>query len=49
MRLRRLFVDVAQGARRRRVHLRVAGEGPPLLLVHQSPRSSAEWLPLMAQ
>jgi pimeloyl-ACP methyl ester carboxylesterase len=31
----------------RRVHYRKAGSGPPLLLVHQSPRSSAEYEPLM--
>jgi pimeloyl-ACP methyl ester carboxylesterase len=43
MRLKRMFVDVGG----RRVHLRVMGDGPPVLLVHQSPRSSAEWLPLM--
>jgi pimeloyl-ACP methyl ester carboxylesterase len=49
MQLRRLFVDVPDGAGRRRVHLRIAGQGPALLLVHQSPRSSAEWLPLMAR
>jgi pimeloyl-ACP methyl ester carboxylesterase len=49
MRLRRFFVDVPEGAGTRRVHMRVMGEGPPILLVHQSPRSSAEWLPLMAR
>lgn len=31
----------------RKVHLRVAGRGPAVLLVHQSPRSSAEYEPLM--
>ncbi len=31
----------------RRVHYRRAGSGPPLLMVHQSPRSSAEYEPLM--
>jgi haloalkane dehalogenase len=31
----------------RRVHYRKAGSGPPLLMVHQSPRSSAEYEPLM--
>lgn len=49
MQLRRHYVDVPEGAGQRRVHLRVMGAGPPLLLVHQSPRSSAEWLPLMAR
>jgi pimeloyl-ACP methyl ester carboxylesterase len=29
------------------VHYRKAGSGPPLLMVHQSPRSSAEYIPLM--
>ncbi len=33
----------------RRVHYRRAGAGPPVLLVHQSPRSSAEYLPLIAR
>lgn len=31
----------------RRVHYRRAGKGPPLLMVHQSPRSSAEYEDLM--
>ncbi|MFN4039163.1 MAG: alpha/beta fold hydrolase [Erythrobacter sp.] len=31
----------------RRVHYRRCGEGPPLLMVHQSPRSSAEYQALM--
>lgn len=31
----------------RRVHYRRCGSGPPLLMVHQSPRSSAEYEPLM--
>jgi haloalkane dehalogenase len=31
----------------RRVHYRIAGEGPPVLLLHQSPRNSAELVPLM--
>ena len=39
----RHFIDV--GARR--VHYRRAGSGPLLLLAHQSPRSSAEYEPLM--
>ena len=33
----------------RRVHYRKAGNGPPLLMIHQSPRSSAEYEPLMRQ
>ncbi len=32
----------------RRVHLRMAGDGPPVLLLHESPRSSAAVLPLVA-
>jgi len=44
MRITRHFVDV--GARR--VHYRLCGIGPPLLLIHQSPRSSAEYALLMA-
>lgn len=31
----------------RTVHYRRCGEGPPLLMVHQSPRSSAEYIELM--
>lgn len=31
----------------RQIHYRLAGSGPPLVLVHQSPRSSAEYLPLI--
>ncbi|MFN4020757.1 MAG: alpha/beta fold hydrolase [Erythrobacter sp.] len=33
----------------RRVHYRRCGTGPALLMVHQSPRSSAEYAPLMRQ
>lgn len=43
MSISRHFLDVAG----RRVHYRKAGKGPPLLMVHQSPRSSAEYEPLM--
>jgi haloalkane dehalogenase len=32
---------------RRRVHYRMCGDGPPLLLIHQSPRSSAEYATVM--
>lgn len=45
MSISRHFINVSG----RRVHYRVAGEGPPVLLVHQSPRSSAEHEPLMQQ
>lgn len=41
----RHFVNIGD----RRVHYRKAGSGPPLLMVHQSPRSSAEYEPLMAR
>lgn len=44
MTITRHFVDVGQ----RRVHYRRAGSGPPLLMVHQSPRSSAEYDALIA-
>ncbi len=46
----RHFIDVmnADGSRRR-VHYRRCGRGQPLLMVHQSPRSSAEYAALMAQ
>lgn len=43
MTISRHFLDVAG----RRVHYRKAGSGPPLLMIHQSPRSSAEYEPLM--
>ncbi len=43
MRIFRHFVRVGN----RRVHYRRAGTGPTLLMVHQSPRSSAEYEPLM--
>jgi len=46
----RHFVDVANAdGSLRRVHYRSAGSGPPLLMVHQSPRSSAEYIPLIAR
>jgi pimeloyl-ACP methyl ester carboxylesterase len=42
----RHFVTIA-GARQ--VHYRRAGSGPPVLLLHQSPSSSREFLPLIAE
>ncbi len=45
MRVTRHFLDIGT----RRVHYRLAGSGPPLLMAHQSPRSSVEYEPLMAQ
>lgn len=47
MRITRHFIDVGTGASRRRVHYRRCGQGPALLMVHQSPRSSAEYADLM--
>lgn len=41
----RHFIDVGI----RRVHYRLCGNGPPLLMVHQSPRSSAEFTTLMRE
>lgn len=44
----RHFVDITNpDGSSRRVHYRKAGSGPPLLMVHQSPRSSAEYTALM--
>jgi len=45
----RHFIDVGPKANQRRVHYRLAGSGPPLLMVHQSPRSSKEYEALMAK
>lgn len=43
----RHFIDVETNGNKRRVHYRLAGSGPPLLMVHQSPRSSKEYEALM--
>lgn len=43
MTIERHFIQLAG----RRVHLRKAGSGPVVLMTHQSPRSSAEYEPLM--
>jgi haloalkane dehalogenase len=43
MKITRHFITIGN----RRVHYRKAGSGPTLLMVHQSPRSSAEYEPLM--
>jgi haloalkane dehalogenase len=45
MRITRHYLTVGG----RRVHYRRCGSGPPLLMVHQSPRSSAEYAPLMRE
>jgi len=49
MMITRHFIDVSEGTGKRRVHYRKAGNGPPLLMVHQSPRSSKEYEALMLQ
>ena len=50
MSITRHFIDVATpNDGTRRVHYRRAGSGPPVLLIHQSPRSSAEYLALIAE
>ena len=45
MMITRHFIDVGM----RRVHYRRCGSGPALLMVHQSPRSSKEYEPLMRE
>lgn len=47
MKITRHFIDIESPNGLRRVHYRRCGEGPPLLMVHQSPRSSAEYEALM--
>ncbi|TXS92023.1 alpha/beta fold hydrolase [Parahaliea maris] len=42
--IRRAYASVGE----RQVHYRTSGEGPAIVLIHQSPRSSAELLPLIA-
>ena len=37
------FVNVNQG----QVHYRISGEGPPIILLHDSPRSSILHIPLL--
>ena len=45
--MERHFVDCPGLTGPRRVHYRRHGRGPALLMIHQSPRSSAEYEPLM--
>ncbi len=45
MRITRHYLTVAG----RRVHYRMCGNGPPVLMIHQSPRSSAEYAEVMVQ
>lgn len=47
--VRRHFVTVDGRWGRRQVHYRRAGAGPVVLLLHQSPQSSREMVPLMEQ
>lgn len=47
--IQRRFAAVSGRWGQRLVHYRVAGAGPPLLLLHQSPQSSRELVPLMEQ
>ena len=49
MSLTRHFVTLSDRGRERQVHYRRQGDGPALLLLHQSPQSSREREPLMAQ
>ena len=49
MSLTRHFVTLSDRGRERQVHYRRQGDGPALLLLHQSPQSSREFEPLMAQ
>ena len=43
MKIRRQFVRLGQ----RHAHFRVAGSGPALLLLHQSPQNSRMWLAMI--
>lgn len=49
MSLTRHFVTITQAGQSRQVHYRRQGKGPALVLLHQSPQSSREFEPLMAQ
>ena len=49
MKITRHYITIYSESGVRRVHYRKCGEGPPLLMVHQSPRSSAEYEPLMRE
>lgn len=44
-----LTIPASAAGPKRRVHYRKCGKGPVLLLVHQSPRSSKEYEPLMRE
>ena len=47
MRIKRHFVTIDGRWGPRQVHYRRCGDGPALLLLHQSPQSSAEYVSLM--
>ncbi len=47
--IQRHFVTLNGKWGQRQVHYRFAGEGPPVILLHQSPKSSREYEPLMIQ
>jgi pimeloyl-ACP methyl ester carboxylesterase len=49
IRIERHFVTINDQWGPRQVHYRLAGEGPAVILLHQSPKSSREFEPLMAQ
>ena len=49
MQVTRHYLTVGDGTSRRRVHYRKCGEGPPLLMIHQSPCNSGEYEPLMRE
>ena len=45
----RHFVSIRGKYGDRQVHYRRAGDGPALVLLHQSPQSSLEYVPLMKE
>ena len=49
MKISRHYITINTGKGARRVHYRVCGSGPALLMIHQSPRSGAEYERLMLE
>jgi pimeloyl-ACP methyl ester carboxylesterase len=49
IRIERHFVTINGKWGQRQVHYRLAGEGPPVIMLHQSPKSSREYETLMTQ
>ncbi|MDJ0653910.1 MAG: alpha/beta fold hydrolase [Xanthomonadales bacterium] len=45
--MRRGYVNIGSAVEPRRIHFRAAGAGPPLIMLHASPMSSAAMVPLM--